>query len=62
LILREIKDMGYPVKPYSKMKKRKAEAYLQKIKSDIRSKLEGRSPEVLNDIEIENKKRLENFI
>lgn len=61
-MLGEIKDMGYPVKPYSKMKKREAEAYLQKIKNDIRYELESRSPEVLKDIEIKNKKRLENFM
>jgi len=52
--LREIREAGYPVQPYSEMRKEEAWNYLMQIRKEVYRKAEQYCPEVLSEIKERN--------
>ena len=57
--LRKIRELGYPVKPYSKMGQEEAWNYLQRIKSDLREYGNRKFPDIIQEINEQNRKQRE---
>lgn len=60
--LKEIKSSGYEIKSYSKMNREEAWSYLQEIREDIRGRARTYCPDVLYEINRENRERLEKLV
>ena len=58
----ELKKTGYDVKPYSKMNREEAWNYLKEIKGDISAMTRVYCPEILDEINRENRERLEKLV